>query len=334
MTPVPVLEKVDRTRFDAEVRRAGRPVILKGLGAHWPAVKAAASSPRALGDYLHRADGGRPVRVSISPKGQKRRFFYNERLSGVTFDTVSGTLSQVVGLCLANQAVDGREDAEAIYMQAVPVAEAAPGLVGDLVMPLLDGTVAPRLWIGNSLRTATHFDYASNIAVHVAGQKTFTLFPPDQAANLYPGPLDVTPAGVPISLVDFDAPDHLRFPRFAQALDTAQVARLEPGDALFIPPLWWHHVDTVGPLNMLVNYWWDEAAAPVEPLTSLFAAAVAIQAMPATQRAAWRELFDHYVFRQDGDPVAHLPETLRGVFGDPPDARALDRLWRLMTLRR
>ena len=79
-------------------------------------------------------------------------------------------------------------------------------------MPLLDPGVLPRLWLGNSLRTATHFDYASNIAVHVAGAKTFTLFPPDQAANLYPGPLDFTPAGEPISMVDFDAPDLVRYP--------------------------------------------------------------------------------------------------------------------------
>ena len=198
-------------------------------------------------------------------------------------------------------------------------------------MPLLDPGVLPRLWLGNSLRTATHFDYASNIAVHVAGAKTFTLFPPDQAANLYPGPLDFTPAGEPISMVDFDAPDLVRYPCFAEALQSAEVARLEPGDALFIPPLWWHHVDTVGPLNMLVNYWWDEVkTAPVEPLTTLFAAAAAIQDMPPAQRAAWRELFNYYVFRASGDPAAHLPPGLRGVFADPPDPRALERLRRTL----
>jgi hypothetical protein len=255
-------------------------------------------------------------------------------MTGVTFDTLNGTLSQVAGLCLANQALDGREDAEAIYMQAVPVSEAAPAMMTDLVMSLVDG-VPPRLWIGNSLRTSTHFDYSSNIAVHVAGAKTFTLFPPDQAANLYPGPLDVTPAGVPISLVEFDAPDLVRYPNYRQALQTAQVARLAPGDALFIPPLWWHHVDTVGPLNMLVNYWWDEIKAPpIEPLTALYTAAVAIQNMPPAQRAAWRALFDYYVFRETGDPVGHLPDPLRGVFRDPPDPRALDRLGRSLNLRR
>ena len=78
-----------------------------------------------------------------------------------------------------------------------------------------------------------------------AGHRRFTLFPPEQLANLYVGPLDFTPAGQAISLVDFAKPDFARFPRFAQALQAARVAELGPGDAIFIPSMWWHHIESL-----------------------------------------------------------------------------------------
>ena len=53
-------------------------------------------------------------------------------------------------------------------------------------------------------------------------------------ANLYPGPLENTPAGAVVSMVDFDDPDLERFPRFPQAMAEAWVADLEPGDAIYI----------------------------------------------------------------------------------------------------
>ena len=39
------------------------------------------------------------------------------------------------------------------------------------------------------------------------------------------------------------------------------VADLQPGDALYIPSLWWHHVESIGVLNTMVNYWWTAPAA-------------------------------------------------------------------------
>ena len=192
-------------------------------------------------------------------------------------------------------------------------------------MPLLDAGVRPRLWIGNTLRTQTHFDYTSNIAVHVAGEKTFTLFPPDQTANLYPGPLDRSPAGVPISMASLEAPDPQRFPNLDKAREHALTARLEPGDGLFIPPLWWHHVQTTGPLNMLVNYWWSDARPDlIDPIAALHIAGLAFRSMPDGQRRAWRELMDYFVF--EGDPTSYLPGHVRGAFNADLDPQEMAQL--------
>ena len=120
--------------------------------------------------------------------------------------------------------------------------------------------VDPRIWVGNASRIAPHYDMAANVAVVVAGRRRFTLFPPEQIANLYVGPVERTVAGQPTSMVDPDNPDLDRFPRFAEAQRHAQVVELGLGDAIYIPPMWWHHVRAEGALNILVNYWFAQSA--------------------------------------------------------------------------
>ena len=186
-------------------------------------------------------------------------------------------------------------------------------------MPLLPTEVAPRLWVGNGASVAPHYDLAHNIAVCVHGRRRFTLFPPDQLRNLYVGPIEHTIAGQPASLVDLDAPDLARFPRFADAMAHAQFADLAPGDALYVPPLWWHGVRSWGPLGVLVNYWWGQAA-DASPFEALIHALLAVRDLPAGERAAWRAAFDHYAF--DPEPPTHLPAAAQGVLGPASPERS------------
>ena len=156
-----------------------------------------------------------------------------------------------------------------------------------------------------------------NVGIVVAGRRRFTLFPPDELKNLYVGPLELTPAGTPVSLVDLHNPDLERFPRFSEALKRAQVSELEPGDAIYIPFHWWHGVDSLEPVNFFVNYWWNDARAGAgNPYDALLHAVYAIKTLPPDQRAVWRMVFDHYIFGLNGDPVEHLPEHARGMLGD------------------
>ena len=136
-----------------------------------------------------------------------------------------------------------------------------PGFLTENPIALDDAEPLATLWIGNKSRIAAHYDAPDNLICVTAGKRKVTLFPPEQVENLYVGPLHITPAGQAVSLVDFHNLDFEKFPRFSQALEHAQTVELLPGDALFIPSMWWHHIEGQQRMNMLVNFWWRDAPA-------------------------------------------------------------------------
>ena len=161
----------------------------------------------------------------------------------------------------------------------------------------------------------THFDLSSNIACVVGGRRRFTLFPPDQLPNLYIGPIEFNISGPPISMVPLEIPDLARFPRFAEALRHSRSAELAPGDAIFIPYGWWHHVESLAPFNVLANYWWNDARQAGSPFDCMLHAILALRDLPPDQRAVWRTMFEHYVFTAPDEALAHLPREQRGMSG-------------------
>jgi mannose-6-phosphate isomerase-like protein (cupin superfamily) len=265
--------------------------------------------------YLRRFDSGARTEMSIAPPEHDGRLFYTDGMAALTFTKQPATVGEVLDRL---QSAAAEPQPEAIAAQAVVVAEALPGFAEENRLQLFDTAVEPRIWIGNRVVTATHHDMFSNIAVVVAGRRRFTLFPPDQVANLYVGPFEFTPAGTPASLVDPEAPNLERFPRAAEAMRHAQAAELAPGDAIYVPHMWWHHVRSLDQLSILVNYWWDEAPEPqpgLAPINALIHALLSFESVPQEQRAAWQAMFDHFVFRAGGDPTAHIPEARRGIRG-------------------
>ena len=171
-----------------------------------------------------------------------------------------------------------------------------------------------RCGFGNKGRVSPHYDVHRNLACVMAGRREFTLFPPDQIENLYPGPVLDAPGGVPISLVDAQNPDLEKFPRYADALAAAQQAVLEPGDAIYIPSLWWHGVRSLEPFNVLVNYWWGGySESGISPNDSMLHAMLSLAKLDEAQRDAWRSYFDYYVFGSRIDPAEHLPADLQDI---------------------
>jgi mannose-6-phosphate isomerase-like protein (cupin superfamily) len=309
-------EGVDRRRFLEEIRPAGQPAVLRGLAASWPAVQAAERSDEELIAYVKgfRPDD-RPVTAIVGEPEIEGRFFYREDLKALNFTRGVSPLFPFLDRLLRDR---GRERPLAMAVQGETIPQLLPGFERENKTDLLSADVEPRAWIGNRIRVAAHYDLKENIGVVVAGRRRFTLFPPEQIANLYVGPLELTPAGTPISLVDPDRPDLERFPRFAEAAATAQTAELAPGDAIYIPFHWWHAVDSLADVNLFVNYWWNDAAAGgLRPYDALMFGLFALKTLPAEQREIWRTIFDHYVFCANGDPAAHIPADARGVLGDP-----------------
>jgi hypothetical protein len=171
------------------------------------------------------------------------------------------------------------------------------------------------------------------VACCLVGRRRFVLFPPAQVANLYPGPLEPTPGGQVVTMTDIDNPDFDRFPGLREALDAAEVAHLEPGDALYYPAMWWHQVDALETFNVMVNYWWNVVPDYVDtPQNTLLHALLSLRDRPEAEKRAWRAMFDYYVFGPADRAAAHLPEAARGNLA-PLDERKSRRL-RAVLLRR
>ena len=247
--------------FAQEIATQYQPAILCGVVRHWPAVRAALQSDYAVCHYLHALDSGKPVEAIMTPPQERGRIFYNSTQTGFNFLRNQVPLTKVMEQVLRYAQF---ETPPAVAVQSAWVPDCLPGLHATHSLPVLPASVQARIWLGNRITTPAHIDGSDNIACVVSGKRRFTLFPPAQYRNLYLGPLDLTPTGSPISLVDFDQPDWARFPQFKQALESALVADLEPGDAIYIPTLWWHHVRSLSTLNILLNYWWQADPAQAQ----------------------------------------------------------------------
>ncbi|GAA0822635.1 cupin-like domain-containing protein [Colwellia asteriadis] len=303
-------------QFFQEVAPAQKPIVIRGFAKNWPLVAAAQKSPNAFVDYLNQFYQGTKAKMVVAPPAANKRFYYNEEMTDVNYLSGEERVDLFLGRLL--ELID-RETYPAISMQNARTSDILPGLVQNNQSDFFPH-IEPRLWVGNEGIVSAHYDGSDNIACVVAGRRRFILFPPEQTANLYPGSLNFTPAGAPTSLVNFAQPDYERYPLFKQAQAAAYSVELAPGDAIFIPMLWWHHVESLSKVNALMNYWWNGSSAPnaisPSPIDSLNIALLAMRDLSPKQRDAWRCMFDHYLFKQGVDPASYIPEHQHHLLGD------------------
>lgn len=298
--------------FRREVVEGCRPVILRALVSDWPVVLAGGRSPAAFKEYVLQFDSGGQVEAFIGDPDIAGKYYYSADLRGFNFQrrrmSFAGALDAIVSTV-------GRPDGASVYLGSVPIDECLPGFSTQNPLAVLPG-IAARIWLGHASNVSAHYDTFDNVACVVAGTRRFTFFPPEAIADLYVGPIDYTMAGQPVSLAASAPADDERFPRFRKVKEQALVAELNPGDAMYIPKLWWHQVEATASFNGLVNYWWDAFSIGSDaPATGLLLSMITIAERPPQERRAWKAFFDYYVFRSNGHPLAHLPADQHGVLG-------------------
>lgn len=320
---LPDVEEVQSGSIDLDERlkTSSSPFVVRGIARDWPLVRAGIEGGGAgARAYLLSHARDRRFEVNIGDPGKGGRLFYDEQME-MNFRMGRASLADIFGGIDANV---GKADAPVIYLSSLNIHDYFEGLHEANHVELGERQTRDSIWIGTKTEIAPHNDIPENLAVCAVGRRRFTLFPPEAFVDLYLGPLENTPAGRAVSMVDVARPDLRKYPRFSAALERAQVAALEPGDALFIPSMWYHHVEALDDFNVLVNYWWRDTPRYLgDPEQALLHAILAVRDLPDRARQRWKALFDHYVF--SAEPAEHLPEGKRGIL-DPLDAESAGRL--------
>lgn len=314
-----------------------RPVILKGFVNHWKLVEEGLTSDDRAIQYLKSHYNGRPSVACIGPPEIQGRFFYDALGTELNFDTQKTTIDAILDLV---QASFTDQNPSSYYIASNVIDTHFPDLrkENDVVIPrpatdypLEDLRVG--IWIGNRTTACCHYDASDNLACCVVGKRRFTLFPPDQIENLYPGPLTPTPGGQALSMVDFDNPDLTQHPNFSEAIKHGQIAELEAGDALYLPSMWWHQVEAQNRFNVLVNYWWSNSAKHMgSAMNVLYHALLSLRDKPEHEKMAWKHIFDYYIFGDPEQAGKHIPEQARGYLGEIDTAKS--KMLRAMLLNK
>ncbi|WP_340677326.1 cupin-like domain-containing protein [Paraglaciecola sp.] len=308
----------------ALVLDSATPLILKGFALDWPLVQAGLQSAQQATDYLRSLYNGNPVFSAYGEPETQGRIYYNEDMTGFNCQGIKADLNVVLDKLL-HHANDQKPPT--IYVASAEVNNWLPGCNQQNSAGIEHLNPLTNIWIGNRSKIAAHYDFPNNLACCAVGKRRYTVFPPEQIANLYVGPMELSPGGQDISLVDFANPDFAKFPKFKQALEHAQVADLQPGDALFLPGMWWHHVEALTPFNVLITHWWRDSPAYMgRPENALKLAILSLRNLPTRQRQAWQAIFEHYIFNHQEGDLDHIPDAVKGMLAQPLDLNTAKKL--------
>jgi hypothetical protein len=229
--------------FHQHFRSCNRPVIIT------EALKGSKLLSLWNADYFKSAIGVAEVRVEVSQTN------YFPSVYGQDSTQIKRHTRQMAFDVYADAISAGNNAADKYYMSEELLVDKFPILAADVEFPaFLDRRlhITNSLWFGPAETiTPLHYDIVYNISAQVWGRKRFTLFSPDQLSYLYPFPKHTEIAH--FSRVNIKRPDFAAFPEFNKAQPIE--CTLEPGEMLYIPPFWWHQVESLDPAISLSYFW-------------------------------------------------------------------------------
>ena len=272
-------------RFLTDAMAPGAPAVLKGLARAWPAfakwrdptylraVAGARTVPVETGEhYLHATHARELVTLDAfldeyvfveDARDERSETFEKKALSRSALRNSETSVSDRV--CFAK-----KRTKKMGYLAQHALLDQIPKLSNDVIVPdycsltlekdsdggaRRDGSIATRAWLGpKGTVSPTHRDPTHNLLVQVCGSKYVRLWAPVQEPNLY---LFSDPKRANASRADIrhalDETFAKTFPKFSSA--SFSDALLEPGDALYVPPGWFHYVQSVTS-SFSVSFWW------------------------------------------------------------------------------
>lgn len=239
--PVPELHRPALETFSIQHFYPRIPVKLTGCIEHWPAL-----TRWKHVNYLLRVAGARTVPIELGSS-------YAENNWSQQLMTVQQFIHQYV-------LIKDRQNTG--YLAQHQLFTQVPELLEDIREPeyccFTDDEDAEsegsdiNAWFGPAGTVSPlHFDPKHNLLAQVVGRKTVILYSPKYSDNLYPheGRLLNNTARV-----DPENPDYKHFPKYYNT--PAFECNLSPGDMLYIPPRWWHHVRALD-ISFSVSFWWS-----------------------------------------------------------------------------
>jgi Cupin-like domain len=239
-------EAVHRVRaeiFEREYLDRAIPVIIIDALNNWEAIRL--WSPQYLASVLKE----KQTIIAIS---KEDRFNHNpsENYGDVlqyqteTMDFISAVL----------KIVRSNSTSERYYIMQKSIPDELPELLQDIKTPkwIESSKSTVNLWFGTANNVSPlHYDNANNFFAQVYGRKHMTLFDPVQTEWLYPYPVRAVMKH--LSFVDVENPDLIRYPEYRKTQPMECI--LEPGELLYLPAYWWHHVRSLD-VSISVSFWW------------------------------------------------------------------------------
>ncbi|KAH9540836.1 hypothetical protein CY35_14G025900 [Sphagnum magellanicum] len=215
----------------------GLPVIVTDAMSHWPALTKWNDFK-----YLQKIAGNRTIPVEVG-----------EHYLAEGWRQELMTLSQLMERWHTRLGCSSKEQ---LYLAQHPLFDQIPQLRSDIVIPDYCSVGGGELhsinaWLGPAgTITPLHHDPHHNFLAQVVGRKYVRLYSHQASECLYPYAEAMLCNS---SQVDLNNPDNEQWPE-AQDLKFVDCI-LEEGQMLYIPPKWWHYVQSLSP-SFSVSFWW------------------------------------------------------------------------------